>query len=88
MDLPIANPTGRPLTAYLSCASADDRWRFEPAALPTLALAPGAQQTVSVTVAHDADRVPESEPTCSVQVLVQTRFGAWLPFTRTVTGHR
>ncbi|MEQ9004261.1 MAG: metallophosphoesterase [Pseudomonadales bacterium] len=88
MDLPIANPTGRPLTAYLSCTSADDRWRFEPAALPALALAPGAQQTVRVTAAHDADRVPESEPACSVQVLVQTRFGAWLPFTRTVTGHR
>lgn len=86
--LPLRNGTERTLIAYVACRSEDERWTFEPAAVPAQALAPGAEHNVTVTASHHPERPPESAPVCDVQVPVQTRFGVWLPFTRTVTGTR
>jgi hypothetical protein len=86
--MPLHNPTDRLLSVYVSCAAEDDRWAFQPAAMPVQSLAPGERLDVTLMVRHDVQRTPESLPTCTVQVPVQTRFGAWIPFTRTVTGTR
>jgi hypothetical protein len=80
LRLPLRNPTERGLTAYLSCRSEDDRWRFEPPAIPVVGLPPQASRTVTVTAIHAVDGPPETQPRCTVQVPFQTRFGEWLPF--------
>jgi predicted phosphodiesterase len=80
MRVPLKNPTDRALTAYLSCRSDDNRWRFEPAAIPVVELSPQTTHTVSLTATYAVDGMPESQPRCTVQVPFQTRYGEWLPF--------
>jgi hypothetical protein len=80
LRLGLDNPTARSLTAYVSCGSADDRWRFEPAAVPAVILAPGAGQTVELDARYDVPGPPETLPVCRIQVPYLTRFGEWVPF--------
>ena len=80
LRLPLQNPTDRKLSAYVSCTSDDERWRFEPAAIPVAELPPNGGYTVDLIATYAVDGAPESTPRCTVQVPFQTRFGEWVPF--------
>ena len=87
-EIPLVNPTDRELTLYVTCSSADDRWRFEPAGVAPVALGARQSRQVELTAWFDPDRVPESEPSCRLRLPFQTAGGHWLDYERTVTGTR
>jgi predicted phosphodiesterase len=86
LQIPLKNPTPRPLAAYVSCRSDDDRWRFEPAAIPAAQLPSGGEQTLALTARYAVGGTPETRPTCAIQVPWQTRAGEWIPFERETRG--
>ena len=83
---PVTNPTDRTLTLYVTCSSADDRWRFEPVRIAPVELDARQSRQLAMTASYRVDRVPESAPSCSVRLPFQTAGGHWLDFERTVTG--
>lgn len=85
IELPLANPTSRAVNVHVSCASADDRWWFEPRALPVVRLAPESSQTLELRAGYEASRFPESKPVCRIEVPYQASSGRWLRLEETVS---
>ncbi|MCR9279784.1 MAG: metallophosphoesterase [Pseudomonadaceae bacterium] len=74
--IPLSNRSKRVIDVYSDCSSADARWRFEPARLPKLTLAPGASGVVELEV---VEALPsEALPECRLTVPYQTSLGEWL----------
>lgn len=88
-DLPLNNTTTRAVDVQVTCTSPDQRWQFSPVRIPVIRLDAGAKQTLTLELSHDAARVPEGDPVCTVEVPYQTDRGEWLRFSdRSVLKHR
>ena len=86
--LPLFNPTERQLDVYVSCASADKRWQFEPAVIEPIRMRAGSSHTIEMTASFAPGRQPESRPHCELRVPLQKVDGRWFDFTTTVVGQR
>ncbi len=75
LKVPLRNASRRSITVFPSCDSADGRWRFEPARLEPITLAPGARETLTVKVTEtDSESLPE----CTLTVPFQVGGGHWI----------
>jgi len=88
MQVPLFNASRRDIEVLVSCSSADQRWQFEPTAVPPIGLASGTKHSLRLRASFTANRVPESQPVCELRVPFQTSHGAWLDFETAVTGKR
>jgi len=88
MDFTLFNSARRDIQVFISCTSADERWRLEPTVIAPISLSAGAKQTLALSASYEADRVPESDPVCQLRVPFQTAKGAWLDFEHQLRGVR
>jgi 3',5'-cyclic AMP phosphodiesterase CpdA len=86
LEIPLTNPTDRPIAAYVGCTSDDGRWAFSPAAVPVVQLPPGEAETIMLTATYSVTGTPETQPVCTIQVPYQTHTGEWLTFERQTLG--
>ncbi len=85
LKIPLANRTRRDVQVFTSCTSADNRWEIEPTRINVVELEEDTTSLITLEVSHQADRVPESMPICTLTVPLQTQFGEWLDFTHEVS---
>lgn len=77
LEINLHNTSKRDVRVYLHCDSADERWQFAPRALPAIALASGAQQTLQVEAWQSPSARSESLPICTAQFPYQLADGSW-----------
>ncbi|MEM8769969.1 MAG: metallophosphoesterase [Pseudomonadota bacterium] len=85
VELSLNNPLRQSVDVYLSCGSSDGRWSFAPRAIPVIRIDADSTDTVSLEAAFEPGRVPESIPSCDLEVPYQSRAGTWIRFEQTVT---
>ena len=88
LELPLKNTSRRDVQVLVSCTSADQRWQFEPRAIEPIMLAKQERTELVVKASYAANRVPESQPVCTLRVPFQTGHGEWLHYEQTVKATR
>ena len=82
------NLSRRDIQAMVSCTSADQRWLLAPKVIQPIELAGKSRHELRLQASYTEQRVPESVPTCTVQVPFQSHHGEWIEYRTQVRGLR
>lgn len=86
--IPLQNTSARGIQVLASCTSEDLRWDFAPRVIAPVEMPSKSDGEIRLSAGYDKVRVPESSPTCHLQVPFQTLRGEWIEYTQEVTGNR